>query len=86
MSKNDVTGDRLVSKVSTESYRDNFDSIFKKQVDMRAIYYWADGTWCDLMDYPTYTHMSDDVAQLTVPFDWTEEQVENHVRAACSPG
>ena len=30
MSKNDITGDRLVSKTATDAYRDNFDSIFKK--------------------------------------------------------
>lgn len=30
MSINDVTGDRLVSKASTEKYRNNFDAIFKK--------------------------------------------------------
>ena len=28
--KNDVTGDALVTKVSSDAYRDNFDSIFKK--------------------------------------------------------
>ena len=29
--RNDITGDRLVSKVSTENFRDNYDLIFKKQ-------------------------------------------------------
>lgn len=31
MSKNDITGDSLVSKPSTEAYRNNFDSIFGKK-------------------------------------------------------
>ena len=30
-SKNDITGDSLVSKSSTASYRDNFDRIFGKR-------------------------------------------------------
>ena len=33
MSTNDVTGDRLVSKVGGKSYGDNFDLIFRKQVE-----------------------------------------------------
>ena len=28
--RNDITGDRLVSKVSTENFRDNYDLCFKK--------------------------------------------------------
>ena len=28
--KNDITGDRLVTKVASEAYRDNYDLIFKK--------------------------------------------------------
>lgn len=31
MSKNDITGDRLVSKTPTDAYRDNFDLVFKKK-------------------------------------------------------
>ena len=31
MSKNDITGDRLVSKTATDAYRDNFDKIFGKK-------------------------------------------------------
>ena len=30
MSKNDVTGDNILSKVATEAYRNNFDAIFRK--------------------------------------------------------
>lgn len=30
MSKNDVTGDRLVTKQTTDAYRDNYDQIFCK--------------------------------------------------------
>lgn len=33
MSTNDVTGDRLVSKAASKAYGDNYDMIFKKQVD-----------------------------------------------------
>jgi len=33
MSKNDITGDKLISKTNTKSYEDNYDAIFKKQVD-----------------------------------------------------
>lgn len=28
---NEVTGDKLISKSSTQEYRDNFDRIFKKK-------------------------------------------------------
>ena len=34
--KNDITGDALISKVNTKAYEDNFDKIFgkkKKQAD-----------------------------------------------------
>lgn len=30
MSKNDITGDALVSKAATQAYRDNYDLIFRK--------------------------------------------------------
>ena len=30
MSTNDITGDRLVSKVPTKEYEDNFDRIFRQ--------------------------------------------------------
>jgi hypothetical protein len=29
--RNDITGDRLVSKASTEDFRNNYDLIFKKK-------------------------------------------------------
>ena len=29
--RNDITGDRLVSKTSTEDFRNNYDLIFKKK-------------------------------------------------------
>jgi hypothetical protein len=32
MSINDITGDKLQTKVSSESYRTNYDSIFRKKV------------------------------------------------------
>lgn len=119
MSKNDITGDRLVSKTNTDAFRDGYDAIFKKvplgpqlilkpithttygkseafdtekmMVEritggMRAIYYWADGTWCDLEDYPSYTHKSDDVARIYLSFDYSDEQIQGLVDAACSRG
>lgn len=30
MSKNDITGDKLISRTYTKSYEDNYDLIFKK--------------------------------------------------------
>ena len=79
MSKNDITGDRLVSKVPSDKYRDGHDRIFGK----RQIYYWPDGTWCDLEDYPLYTHMSDDVTSLLVSFEHTTEEIDKQVSACC---
>jgi len=31
VTRNDITGDRLVSKTPTEDFRNNYDLIFKKQ-------------------------------------------------------
>jgi hypothetical protein len=31
ISKNDITGDTIASKTSTEAYRNNFDAIFRKK-------------------------------------------------------
>ena len=28
--KNDITGDSIISKTNTDKYRDNFDAVFKK--------------------------------------------------------
>jgi len=84
MSKNDITGDRLVSKVSNDKFAEGHDRIWGQK--QRVICYWADGIWCDLLELPFYTHRSDDVAQLTVPFEWNDEQVENRVKDACSQG
>jgi hypothetical protein len=33
MSKNDITGDKLISRINSKQFEDNFDLIFKKQVD-----------------------------------------------------
>ena len=33
MTKNDITGDKLISKKNTDNYRDNYDAIFNKKVD-----------------------------------------------------
>lgn len=33
--KNDVTGDSLISKASNQKYRDNYDAIFKKKDDIK---------------------------------------------------
>ena len=31
MSKNDITGDKIISKKNTTDYTDNFDNIFRKR-------------------------------------------------------
>lgn len=31
MSKNDITGDAIISKANNQTFRDNFDNIFKKK-------------------------------------------------------
>ena len=31
MSKNDITGDKIISKKNTTDYTDNFDAIFRKR-------------------------------------------------------
>lgn len=31
MSKNDVTGDKLISKINNKNYEDGYDKIFKKE-------------------------------------------------------
>jgi len=87
MSKNDITGDRLVSKALSEQGRENYDLIFGKK-SMRSIYYWPEGTWCDLVDYPLYTHMSDDVTQMMVSHDYSDDEVDRLVQCAikCSQG
>lgn len=33
MSINEITGDKIQTKVSTQSYRDNYDAIFRKKVE-----------------------------------------------------
>jgi len=87
MSKNDITGDRIITKSPSKAFDKGFDRIFKQPnppSGMRVIYHWADGTWCDLEQYPFYTHMSDDVTQTQVPFDWDDLQIERHITAALS--
>ena len=37
MSKNDITGDRLVSRANTKSFDENFDRIFSKKDDIEAL-------------------------------------------------
>ena len=36
MSKNDITGDRLVTKTTSDAYRDNYDAIFRKDKQKEA--------------------------------------------------
>ena len=35
-SKNDVTGDKLITKKTTDAYRDGYDAIFKKKEKDRS--------------------------------------------------
>jgi len=60
--KNDITGDSLVSKVATETYRDNWDLIFKPKKDTAMIdehdneHDHEDGEWtCDVCGGPMYS-------------------------------
>lgn len=43
MSKNDITGDNLVSKQVSDAYRENFDRIFGKKCQHE----WFTDTYCD---------------------------------------
>jgi len=45
VSKNDITGDNLVSKKNTDSYRDNFDRIFGKKAETFVV----DGSYVDVV-------------------------------------
>ena len=141
MSKNDITGDRLVSKTVTDSFRDNFDRIFKggtsgtkpskfesytddvaegavtdsatdrfdsaayvsakgildtasqmvkdtcgipeKASQMRTIYFWPDGTWCDQGELGQYLHKSDDYGTLDVSYDLEDSSVDFIVDNVC---
>jgi len=84
MSKNEHTGDRLVSKPSSNNFRDNFDKIFGTQKSTtQSIVYWPDGTWCGLDEVHNYTHMSDDFAYLELPLDFSDGEIEHAVTAAC---
>lgn len=83
MSKNDVTGDDLKSKVVNDLYRDGLDRIFReKSSETTTIVYWPHGTWCDLEDVGDYTHLSDDFAYLDVPLTLTDDEVDHLVRMA----
>lgn len=47
--KNDVTGDEIKSKVSSEQYRENYDKIFRKktraaEIDLKA---WEEAIYKD---------------------------------------
>jgi len=37
MSTNDITGDAIISKKNSESFRDNFDKIFKSDANVEAV-------------------------------------------------
>lgn len=78
MSKNDITGDSLRSRVATEAYRNAFDHVFKKQT--RSIYVWGDGTWCEMEDLMSMTHMLDDYLVIKVPEGADYEEVEARVK------
>lgn len=60
MSKNDITGDRLVTKVSSPAFRNNYDAIFKKP-PFKCVFCGAP-SWIDPSDQlppPDYCHESD---------------------------
>jgi hypothetical protein len=84
MSKNDITGDRLVSRTTSDAYRDHYDAIFgkKKETTMRKIYYWPDGHWCDKCDLPYTDHKSDDFSSFEVSYELMDEAIDNMVQGA----
>lgn len=83
MDKNDVTGDKLISKTSNDKFREGFDLVFGKKLTIRTVVYWVDGTWCDLDEVGQYTHLSDDFSYLDLPWDMSDAEVEHAVSAAC---
>lgn len=60
--KNDITGDSIVSKVNTKAYEDNFDKIFKKDL-------------CDICgkDLGKVT----ECAWTSCPLNWNEDRVDH---------
>lgn len=61
MSKNDITGDNIVSKVLSEQGRANFDVIFKKKPPYNCPYC-GTPSWIDPSEQPTpvdYCHYGD---------------------------
>lgn len=37
MSTNDITGDAIISKANNQTFRDNFDSIFRSDANVEAV-------------------------------------------------
>lgn len=61
MGRNDVTGDSLISRASTDAFRDGWDRIFQKRPPFKCIYC-GRPSWHDPADQsppPDYCHESD---------------------------
>ena len=83
--KNDITGDTIASKTTTDNYRDGWTNIFKR----REIFYFNDGTWCDRAELPyiaasmdVYENTDEEVKKLTIQGDVSDQQIDELVRAA----
>lgn len=64
MSRNDITGDAIISKGATEDYRAGWDRIFskKEQITIDSM---------ELQHYRRYLETTEDVVKLTF-VQWTE--------------
>ena len=51
MTKNDITGDKLISKSNSDAYRDNYDNIFKKEKEYQPVSHWW---WLAVLPFLVY--------------------------------
>lgn len=61
MSRNNITGDALISKAATDKFRDGWDAIWKKQPPYSCVFCGAP-SWVDPSDQsppPDYCHPED---------------------------
>ena len=58
MTKNDITGDKLISKSNSEAYRDNYDNIFKKEKEYEPVRHWW---WIVVLPFLIYELAADEI-------------------------
>ena len=58
MTKNDITGDKLISKSNSEAYRDNYDNIFKKEKEYQPVSHWW---WIAVLPFLVYELAADEI-------------------------